>query len=68
MACKTFHHFDGGMKQWYNVKSCGKGSSDDKHYGTVRTYYVAAEEVEWDYAPDKTWAKKKMEGMSKKER
>uniref|UniRef100_A0A670Y626 ferroxidase n=1 Tax=Pseudonaja textilis TaxID=8673 RepID=A0A670Y626_PSETE len=69
VACRTFEHFTGGMKQWYNVKSCGKSSSDDhRHHGTVRTYYVAAEEVEWDYAPNKTWAEKKMEGMSQKER
>uniref|UniRef100_A0A670YAF9 ferroxidase n=1 Tax=Pseudonaja textilis TaxID=8673 RepID=A0A670YAF9_PSETE len=68
VACRTFEHFTGGMKQWYNVKSCGKSSSDDhRHHGTVRTYYVAAEEVEWDYAPNKTWAEKKMEGMSQKE-
>uniref|UniRef100_A0A8C8VRC4 ferroxidase n=1 Tax=Pelusios castaneus TaxID=367368 RepID=A0A8C8VRC4_9SAUR len=25
-------------------------------YGTMRTYYIAAEEMEWDYAPDKSWA------------
>ncbi|XP_025026707.1 hephaestin-like protein 1, partial [Python bivittatus] len=67
VVCRTFDHFTGGMKQLYDVRSCGKRPSDGRHYGTVRTYYIAAEEVEWDYAPDKSWAEKKVEGMSKEE-
>lgn len=42
----------------YNIKSCHKLAPDGSHYGTVRTYYIAAEEIEWDYAPDKHWAEK----------
>ncbi|XP_060090916.1 ferroxidase HEPHL1 [Heteronotia binoei] len=56
--CRTFDHFIGGMKHLYKVKACRKASEDRKWYGTVRTHYIAAEEEEWDYAPNKTWAEK----------
>ncbi|XP_062983231.1 ferroxidase HEPHL1 [Elgaria multicarinata webbii] len=61
VVCRTFDHFSGGMKQLYKVKACGNKTRDGKHYGVMRTYYIAAEEMEWDYAPDKSWAEKKVE-------
>nr|XP_008106315.1 PREDICTED: hephaestin-like protein 1 [Anolis carolinensis] len=60
VVCTTFDHFTGGMKQMYEVRPCGKMLPDGEYYGTMRTYYIAAEEMEWDYAPDKNWT----EGMS----
>ncbi|XP_066475399.1 ferroxidase HEPHL1 [Tiliqua scincoides] len=59
LSCTTFDHFTGGMKQLYNIKPCHKLVPDGRPYGILRTYYIAAEEVEWDYAPDKSWAEKK---------
>uniref|UniRef100_A0A8C8VR32 ferroxidase n=1 Tax=Pelusios castaneus TaxID=367368 RepID=A0A8C8VR32_9SAUR len=53
---QTFDHFVGGMKQMYEVNSCGSTVRPGQPYGTMRTYYIAAEEMEWDYAPDKSWA------------
>ncbi|XP_077197573.1 ferroxidase HEPHL1 isoform X2 [Paroedura picta] len=57
--CRTFDHFVGGMKHLYTVNACHKRSEDRKQDGTIRTHYIAAEEVEWDYAPDKSWAEKR---------
>ncbi|XP_061484804.1 ferroxidase HEPHL1 isoform X2 [Rhineura floridana] len=65
VVCRTFDHFTGGMKQLYKVKPCGKMSHNGTRYGTMRTYYIAAEEMEWDYAPDKSRAEKKGEAMNK---
>ncbi|XP_067424284.1 ferroxidase HEPHL1 [Emydura macquarii macquarii] len=56
VVCRTFDHFVGGMKQMYEVNSCHSTARPGQPYGTMRTYYVAAEEVEWDYAPNKSWA------------
>ncbi|KAL8191120.1 UNVERIFIED_CONTAM: hephaestin-like 1, partial [Gekko kuhli] len=67
VACGTFDHFTGGMKHRYKIEACHKGSEDRKPYGIIRTHYIAAEEVEWDYAPDKSWAEKKENSTSKEE-
>uniref|UniRef100_A0A8C4VYJ8 ferroxidase n=1 Tax=Gopherus evgoodei TaxID=1825980 RepID=A0A8C4VYJ8_9SAUR len=56
VVCRTFDHFVAGMKQMYEVNSCSSTARPGQPYGTMRTYYIAAEEVEWDYAPNKTWA------------
>nr|XP_006134465.1 hephaestin-like protein 1 isoform X1 [Pelodiscus sinensis]XP_006134466.1 hephaestin-like protein 1 isoform X2 [Pelodiscus sinensis] len=56
VVCRTFDHFVAGMKQLYEVNSCSSAARPGQPYGTMRTYYIAAEEVEWDYAPNKTWA------------
>uniref|UniRef100_A0A674K648 ferroxidase n=1 Tax=Terrapene triunguis TaxID=2587831 RepID=A0A674K648_9SAUR len=55
VVCRTFDHFVAGMKQMYEVNSCNSTARPGQPYGTMRTYYIAAEEVEWDYAPNKTW-------------
>ncbi|KAK1336234.1 hypothetical protein QTO34_004038 [Cnephaeus nilssonii] len=53
--CSTMHHFTRGMNQIYEVSSCGNKDPSEQPYGMIRTFYVAAEEVEWDYAPNKNW-------------
>uniref|UniRef100_A0ACB8FFS9 Uncharacterized protein n=1 Tax=Sphaerodactylus townsendi TaxID=933632 RepID=A0ACB8FFS9_9SAUR len=67
VVCTTFDHFTGGMKHLYEVEACNKAAEDRRWYGTIRTHYIAAEEVEWDYAPNKSWAEKKENSMSKEE-
>lgn len=49
------HHFVRGMNQIYEVNSCGNKDPSEQPYGMIRTFYIAAEEVEWDYAPNKNW-------------
>ncbi|XP_044114238.1 ferroxidase HEPHL1 isoform X2 [Neovison vison] len=55
LFCSTMHHFVRGMNQIYEVNSCGNKDPSEQPYGMIRTFYIAAEEVEWDYAPNKNW-------------
>ncbi|XP_040283966.1 ceruloplasmin [Bufo bufo] len=54
IGCMTSDHFTSGMRQTYSVKSCGKREPLIEFFHT-QTYYIAAEEVEWDYSPSRTW-------------
>ncbi|XP_075448619.1 ferroxidase HEPHL1 [Ascaphus truei] len=55
VGCRTMDHHVGGMKQMYTVSACNNLSTPERQYGTIRIYFIAAEEVEWDYSPDRTW-------------
>ncbi|NXO83643.1 HPHL1 protein, partial [Sitta europaea] len=58
VVCRTFDHFVGGMKHLYEVSSCRNTSRAQQQGGAMRLYYIAAEEVEWDYASNKSSASK----------
>ncbi|XP_063059110.1 ferroxidase HEPHL1-like [Engraulis encrasicolus] len=62
VSCRVTDHYVGGMRHLYHVRWC---SQED---GSVMpppprptaprptvTYFIRAEEVVWDYAPDRTW-------------
>ncbi|RXM92893.1 Hephaestin [Acipenser ruthenus] len=50
-----------GMKQEYQVFECNKDEAPSlPHYRVQPTYYLAAEEMEWDYSPDRVWELEKM--------
>lgn len=50
--CHSNDHYDEGMVGIFNVKSCDRSvDSTAATDGVTRTYYIAAKEVEWDYAP-----------------
>uniref|UniRef100_A0A663ENS5 ferroxidase n=1 Tax=Aquila chrysaetos chrysaetos TaxID=223781 RepID=A0A663ENS5_AQUCH len=49
VVCRTFDHFVGGMKHLYEVSSCRNNTRSQQQHGAMRLYYIAAEEVEWDY-------------------
>ncbi|XP_074055983.1 hephaestin [Macrotis lagotis] len=54
--CQEGNHLQAGMRASYNVSMCqGKRSGARQRYQAVRTYYIMAEEVEWDYCPDRSW-------------
>ncbi|KAK2881551.1 hypothetical protein Q8A67_018819 [Cirrhinus molitorella] len=55
LSCRTGDHYQAGMRQHYEVKSCSAKTSAPEHFTTPVQYYIAAEEVEWNYAPDRTW-------------
>ncbi|XP_028656350.1 hephaestin-like protein 1a isoform X1 [Erpetoichthys calabaricus] len=55
ISCSTADHYSGGMRQLYSVRACKEQRPPVKPVGVVRTYYIAAEEVEWDYAPNRSW-------------
>ncbi|KAL9973401.1 hypothetical protein ACROYT_G019857 [Oculina patagonica] len=50
IVCRTNDHYTAGMLAKYTVKACGKPTTVPPP-GYTRRYYIAAEEVEWDYAP-----------------
>ncbi|XP_069829977.1 ceruloplasmin-like [Dendropsophus ebraccatus] len=54
VECMTADHYTGGMRQRYTVEACDLKNSTFKPARNI-TYYIAAEEVEWDYCPDRTW-------------
>lgn len=68
MVCRTFDHFIAGMKQLYEVNSCTNMGHSRQLYATMRTFYIAAEEVEWDYASNKSWALRKQNMTGEAER
>ncbi|XP_069825746.1 ferroxidase HEPHL1 isoform X1 [Dendropsophus ebraccatus] len=55
VGCNTMNHNIVGMRHTYTVQACEHSTVDHQLYGTIRTYFIAAEEVEWDYSPDRSW-------------
>ncbi|XP_036596320.1 hephaestin [Trichosurus vulpecula] len=54
--CQEGSHLQAGMKASYNVSRCQRSRSGARpRYQAARTYYIMAEEVEWDYCPDRSW-------------
>ena len=52
MECQVTDHFKAGMFAFYNVNdTCGKPVNGSSETGITKHYYIAAEEVEWDYGP-----------------
>ncbi|XP_064861136.1 hephaestin-like [Oncorhynchus nerka] len=58
VSCRVTDHYNGGMRQQYSVKPCSP-ESNVKHTharaSSVVRYYISAEEVEWDYSPNRAW-------------
>ncbi|XP_075411674.1 ceruloplasmin-like [Tenrec ecaudatus] len=55
VMCLTTEHFQGGMKHKYVVKQCQQPIPVQALDQDVRTIYIAAEEVTWDYVPNRKW-------------
>ncbi|XP_061422642.1 ferroxidase HEPHL1-like [Lethenteron reissneri] len=52
LACDVNEHFEGGMQAAFNVLECeGTNQSVWHSEGKERTFFIAAEEVDWDYGP-----------------
>ncbi|NXD83107.1 HPHL1 protein, partial [Halcyon senegalensis] len=68
VVCRTFDHFVGGMKHLYEVSRCRNTTQAQQQHRGMRIYYVAAEEVEWDYASNKSSAPKIYNVSSNEER
>ncbi|KAF6265588.1 Cupredoxin [Scenedesmus sp. NREL 46B-D3] len=49
LQCHVYDHISAGMSAIYDVKNLGQLVAPAS--ATVRTYYIAAEPVMWDYAP-----------------
>ncbi|XP_075054840.1 ferroxidase HEPHL1 [Mixophyes fleayi] len=55
VGCQTVDHHVSGMKHMYSVQVCDNSTTEEHQYGTMRTYFISAEEVEWDYSPNREW-------------
>ncbi|XP_023489219.2 hephaestin [Equus przewalskii] len=54
--CQAGSHREAGMRAIYNVSQCpGRQATPRQRYQAARIYYIMAEEVEWDYCPDRSW-------------
>ncbi|KAM3930949.1 ceruloplasmin-like [Leptodactylus fuscus] len=51
--CLTSEHHRAGMRQRYTVQS--RNTQTSTSYYRYVTYYIAAEEIEWDFSPNRTW-------------
>uniref|UniRef100_G5EA73 Ceruloplasmin n=1 Tax=Sarcophilus harrisii TaxID=9305 RepID=G5EA73_SARHA len=51
LSCQNFNHMKAGLKAFFQVQDCKKPSYDNVDGKTIRHYYIAAEEIIWNYAP-----------------
>uniref|UniRef100_A0A2I3GEK6 Ceruloplasmin n=1 Tax=Nomascus leucogenys TaxID=61853 RepID=A0A2I3GEK6_NOMLE len=52
LSCQNLNHLKAGLQAFFQVQECNKSSSKDNIHGKhVRHYYIAAEEIIWNYAP-----------------
>lgn len=63
MSCRVTDHYSAGMRQRYRVDPCTrhgeKNTHNHQHKHTQPTkivqYFISAEEIEWDYSPERDW-------------
>ncbi|KAK1343720.1 hypothetical protein QTO34_014273 [Cnephaeus nilssonii] len=55
VVCLTSQHYQGGMKHKYKVRPCSEPFPQQMQYQKEKVFYIAAEEVVWDYSPSRTW-------------
>ncbi|KAG8511404.1 Ceruloplasmin [Galemys pyrenaicus] len=52
LSCQNLNHLKAGLQAFFQIQDCKKPSSEDNIHGKhVRHYYIAAEEIIWNYAP-----------------
>ncbi|KAK2508625.1 hypothetical protein MC885_019175 [Smutsia gigantea] len=52
LSCQNLNHLKAGLQAFFQVQDCNKPSSENDIRGKhVRHYYIAAEEIIWNYAP-----------------
>ncbi|XP_040006415.1 ferroxidase HEPHL1 isoform X2 [Xiphias gladius] len=51
LTCQVNDHLLAGMQAFYEVKSCDSEASTKVMGGVVRNYFLAAEKIQWAYAP-----------------
>ncbi|XP_061096678.1 ceruloplasmin [Conger conger] len=51
LSCQVNDHVEAGMQALFEVKDCFPKVHKPKPHGEIREYFIAAEEVVWDYGP-----------------
>lgn len=59
VSCRVTDHYSAGMRQIYRVNHCPHKKVKHAHTHAQPTktvqYFIAADEVEWDYSPERDW-------------
>lgn len=57
VSCRVTDHYSAGMRQLYRVHHCPglKVKSTHTEPTNIVQYFISAEEIEWDYSPERTW-------------
>ncbi|KAG7217240.1 hypothetical protein INR49_027784 [Caranx melampygus] len=57
VSCRVTDHYSAGMRQQYKVKNCPQRKVKHTHTEPTKIvkYFISAEEIEWDYSPERTW-------------
>uniref|UniRef100_A0A667XP72 ferroxidase n=1 Tax=Myripristis murdjan TaxID=586833 RepID=A0A667XP72_9TELE len=63
VASATVNDYTGGMRANYTVKKCSIFHRQSETMFHSKTYYIAAMEMEWDYAPNRTWETEMFRGL-----
>ncbi|XP_051902773.1 ferroxidase HEPHL1 isoform X2 [Hippocampus zosterae] len=66
VSCRVTDHYSGGMRQQYRVTPCPGRKVKSTHTAATKTvqYFIAAEEIEWDYSPSREWELEKHHSTS----
>lgn len=66
VSCRVTDHYSGGMRQQYRVTRCPGRKVKSTHTAATKTvqYFIAAEEIEWDYSPSREWELEKHHSTS----
>lgn len=57
VSCRVTDHYSAGMRQQYRVNLCPKSKVKHAHAEPTKIvqYFISAEEIEWDYSPERDW-------------
>ncbi|CAL1593381.1 unnamed protein product [Knipowitschia caucasica] len=55
VSSPTVSNYEGGMRANYTVQKCSMFQRQGETMLHSKTYYIAAVELDWDYAPNRTW-------------
>ncbi|XP_044077458.1 ferroxidase HEPHL1 [Siniperca chuatsi] len=57
VSCRVTDHYSAGMRQQYRVNLCPKHKLKHTHTEPTKIvqYFISAEEIEWDYSPERDW-------------
>lgn len=57
VSCRVTDHYSAGMRQHYTVDDCPGKKSEQTDTVPTKTvqYFISAEEIEWDYSPERDW-------------
>lgn len=57
VSCRVTDHYSAGMRQHYKVNLCPEHKVKHTHTEPTKIvqYFISAEEIEWDYSPERHW-------------